>query len=90
MDKITIVGIVASIGIAASLIPQVAKVVKEKKADGTSTAMIAVLITTNVIWVYYGYLREDMIIAVTNIFSFLVNALLAFLKIKYNRNKSIS
>ena len=90
MDKVTIVGIVASIGIAASLIPQVAKVIKEKKADGTSTAMIAVLITTNVVWVYYGYLKDDMIIVVTNIFSFFVNTVLAFLKVKYNGNKSVA
>jgi MtN3 and saliva related transmembrane protein len=40
------------------------------------------------LWVWYGFLKEDWPIIVTNIFSLVVNIIMVFLRYKYRNNKS--
>jgi len=77
------VGISASACTAASLIPQLTKVLKEKKAENVSLWMLFVLFVGLGLWVFYGILKEDIIIIVANSFSFIINVLLAVFAIKY-------
>jgi len=83
MDWIQVLGIVAGICTSASLVPQVVKVWKEKEAEDVSLVMLIVLLTGLVLWVVYGFLRKDIPIIATNIFSVLVNVTLIVLRIKY-------
>ena len=83
MDRVTVVGILASVGIAVSLLPQVFKIIKEKKAAGISPIMLIVILISSALWIYYGLLKEDWIITGSNGFSFTINGVLCFLKIKY-------
>jgi len=83
MNIITIIGILASICTAISLVPQLIKLLKEKKAQNISLLMLAVLFAGVGLWIYYGILKKDFIIIVSNSFSLLVNAMLAGLTIKY-------
>jgi MtN3 and saliva related transmembrane protein len=83
MDRVTVVGILASVGIAVSLLPQVFKIIKEKKAKGISPVMLIVLLVSSALWMYYGLLKEDWIIIGSNGFSFLLNGFICILKVKY-------
>jgi MtN3 and saliva related transmembrane protein len=50
MDSITIVGIAASIGTAVSLIPQLIKIIKEKRAEAISFGMMIILFAGLGLW----------------------------------------
>ena len=86
MSTETFIGIAASACTAASLIPQLVKVLKEKKAENVSLLMLVILFIGLGLWIYYGILKEDMIIILSNSFSFFVNILLAVFAIKYKKN----
>ena len=81
------VGIGAGVLTATSMVPQVVKVIQEKKATQVSVLMLLVLITGIGLWVWYGVLKTDWPIIITNCFSFLVNIVLLFLRFKYRKNK---
>lgn len=83
MNIDTIIGISASACTAVSLIPQLIKVIKEKKAENVSLLMLLVLFIGLGLWVYYGILKNDMIIIASNSFSLLVNVVLFFFAVKY-------
>ncbi|TKK67215.1 hypothetical protein FC093_15130 [Ilyomonas limi] len=87
MNYNEIIGIIAGVFTAASLLPQLIKTIKEKDASGISTVMLLVLITGISLWVYYGFLKKDIPIIATNIFSDLVNLTLLFFSIKYKKEK---
>ncbi|MBC7904108.1 MAG: SemiSWEET transporter [Gemmatimonadaceae bacterium] len=87
MDTTQIVGIVAGIFTGVSLLPQLIKVFKEKKAENISIVMLLILMIGLAGWIWYGALKDDLPIMITNSFSFLINALLMFLRFKYKDNK---
>ncbi|MEJ7913726.1 MAG: SemiSWEET transporter [Chitinophagaceae bacterium] len=86
MDSIQYVGIGAGILTACSMIPQLIKIVKEKKAEEVSILMILVLMAGLSLWVVYGIMKDDWPIIITNCFSVAVNILLLFFRIKYKDN----
>ncbi len=79
----TLIGIAASACTAASLIPQLVKVVKDKKAESISLLMLLILFIGIGLWIYYGVLKNDLIIIISNSFSFLINITLAIFSLKY-------
>ena len=83
MNWTQIVGLFAGICTSSSLLPQLFKTVKEKKADDISKWMLFVLLTGVATWVVYGILRDDMPIIITNSFSLLLNIIMIVLRIKY-------
>lgn len=87
MNHVQIIGIVAGIFTAASLLPQLIKTIKEKDASSISTVMLLVLIVGISLWVYYGFLKKDLPIIATNIFSDLVDLTLLFYSIRYKKAK---
>lgn len=86
MNWTQIVGLFAGICTASSLLPQLLKTIKEKKADDISKRMLIILMTGVVTWVVYGVLRNDLPIIVTNSFSLLLNIAMLVLRIKYSRS----
>lgn len=83
MDK-EIIGIVAGILTAASLLPQFIKSVKEKKVD-VSPLMFILLIGGNGLWVWYGFKLESLPIIITNAFGFLMDVSMLYLRMKYGK-----
>ncbi|HEY0355850.1 MAG TPA: SemiSWEET transporter, partial [Flavisolibacter sp.] len=73
MNWTQLIGLAAGILTASSLLPQVVKTLKEKKADDVSLLMLLVLQAGLVLWIVYGFKREDIPIIATNSFSLLVN-----------------
>ena len=83
MDFTQIVGIVAGILTAVSMLPQLLKILKEKKAENVSIWMLIILILGLVLWTVYGVMKKDWPIIVTNSFSILLNLVLVFFRHKY-------
>jgi MtN3 and saliva related transmembrane protein len=82
-EYIQFIGIGAGILTSISMLPQLIKTFKEKKASDLSLAMILTLIAGIGGWIWYGFLRDDLPIICTNIFSFLLNSLLLVFRFKY-------
>jgi MtN3 and saliva related transmembrane protein len=80
---ILIIGISAGILTAVSMLPQVLKTIKTKKAEHVSPLMLIVLICGVSLWIVYGVLKNDMPIIFTNGFSVLVNLCMLFLRWRY-------
>jgi MtN3 and saliva related transmembrane protein len=85
MNLTQIIGLAAGLFTASSLIPQVVKTLKEKKAEDVSMLTLLVLITGVSLWIVYGIMRDDLPIIATNAISFLVNVIMIVLRVKYNR-----
>jgi MtN3 and saliva related transmembrane protein len=77
------VGLLAGVLSALSMLPQVIKTLKEKKAGDVSPLMLIVLITGLALWFFYGALKHDLPIMFTNGLSLLLNLFMLFLKWKY-------
>ncbi|GGH04090.1 hypothetical protein GCM10007415_45390 [Parapedobacter pyrenivorans] len=69
----TIIGIAAGTFTSAAMLPQLIKVIKTKETADLSITMICVLITGVSLWVYYGFLQNEIPIILSNAFSVLVN-----------------
>lgn len=82
------IGIAAGVLTASSLLPQLIKTIKEKKAEEISIGMLLILMAGIALWIFYGIKRDDLPIMVTNAFSLLLNISMLFLRIKYNRSGS--
>lgn len=81
------IGIAAGICTAISLLPQLIKIIREKKADNISWFMLFILLTGLGLWVWYGILKKDYPIILTNSFSFLVNTLVIYFTGRYKKRK---
>ena len=86
LEEIT--GISAGIFTAASLIPQLIKTFKEKEAKSLSLGMMFVLIVGNGLWICYGFMKNDLPIVSTNIFSEVINLFLLFFSFRYKKKEA--
>ncbi|MDH6252645.1 MtN3 and saliva related transmembrane protein [Chryseobacterium sp. H1D6B] len=68
-----ILGIVAGVLTSVSMVPQLIKVLKEKNVDDISWVMLLVLITGVSLWVWYGIIKSEWPIILSNAFSVLMN-----------------
>lgn len=82
-----ITGIAAGVLTAASMMPQVFKTMKTKKAENVSPLMLIILISGVMLWIVYGVLKKDIPIICTNSFSLLVNLTMFYLQWKFGENK---
>ena len=87
MEYVQWVGAASGILTSVSMFPQIIKTYKEKKAGDISLVMIFVLLSGVGGWIYYGFLRKDLPIIITNSFSFVLNLLLLILHWKYEEKK---
>lgn len=86
MQTEQIIGISAGVLTGTSMLPQLVKLIKEKKADGISPVMLVILISGLTLWTLYGVMRNDWPIIVTNAFSWLVNVILLVLRQFYKKS----
>jgi MtN3 and saliva related transmembrane protein len=88
MDYPKWVGILASVGTGFSLLPQFFKILKDKKRESVSILWILVLLLGLCLWVWYGILKKDLIIIISNAFSVLVNFGICVLMFIYRKRKN--
>ncbi|MEC3875385.1 SemiSWEET transporter [Chryseobacterium salviniae] len=82
-----ILGIIAGILTSISMIPQLVKVLKEKNAEDLSWTMILVLISGLSLWVWYGFIKNELPIILSNAFAVVVNIILLICCMIYKKKK---
>jgi len=82
------VGVAAGICTSVSLLPQLIKIIREKKADNISWVMLFILIGGLGLWVWYGIIKNDLPIIITNSFSLLVNFLIIYFTYRYKSSNN--
>ncbi|CAH0254438.1 SemiSWEET transporter [Chryseobacterium sp. Bi04] len=80
-----ILGIIAGILTSVSMIPQLVKVIREKNVEDISLLMLLVLIVGLSLWVWYGFMKDELPIIISNSFAVLVNLSLLICYILYNK-----
>ena len=83
MDFVQIIGLAAGLLTSISSLPQLIKIIKEKKADDVSKLMFWVLVAGVALWVVYGFKKDDLPIIITNIVSLVINFIVLVLRYKY-------
>jgi MtN3 and saliva related transmembrane protein len=87
-DYTQVIGIASGVLTSSSLVPQLIKIIKEKKAEGVSLGMFIVLLIGVGGWIWYGIEKKDIPIMVTNSFSFIINTLILIFSLKYKKKEA--
>lgn len=82
-----VIGVIAGACTALSLLPQLIKLIKEKKASDISVLYLLLLFAGLCLWIYYGVLREDLPIIITNIVSLIINVAVLILSLRYKKTQ---
>ena len=85
MDITTGIGIGAGICTGISLLPQLIKLIKEKKANNLSLFYLVILFVGLVLWIWYGMRKSDIPIVATNVVSLLLNVCIIGLSVRYKK-----
>jgi len=76
-------GFLAGILTSISVVPQLVKALKTKKADDVSLGMFLLYDAGLFLWIIYGYFIFSMPVLIMNSFAFLTSAWMTYLKLKY-------
>ncbi|QOR73141.1 hypothetical protein IMZ16_06240 [Cruoricaptor ignavus] len=83
-----IIGFIAG-GLSSVLfIPQIAKIIREKSAEGFSLITGIIGVVSSALWLWYGFLNGHISMIVTNALAVSATLLLFILKLIYSRRKS--
>jgi len=88
MNFETWIGLIASSLTTISLLPQLIKIARERKADHISFTWLFILFAGLCFWIYYGFLKKDFIIIISNLVSALINLTIGTLGFIIMRRKS--
>lgn len=80
-----ILGLVAGGITSVAMLPQLIKVLKEKDVEDLSLLMILFLVLGLSLWVWYGILKEELPIILSNAFAVLVNICLLICYLMYRK-----
>lgn len=84
MNILFVIGIFATFFSLWSTVPQINKSLKTKKTGDVSKWLIISLIVGLSLWVLYGIVKGDIVIAVANAIGVTLNVILLSLKLKYS------
>ena len=82
-----IIGISAGVLTSISLLPQLAKIVREKHVGEISLAWLLILLAGLSLWTWYAWLKDDWPLLIANLFSILIIITLIILFFKYGRQQ---
>ena len=85
MNTVQVIGIIAGVCTSISLLPQLIKTIKEKKDGDISYFMLGILLIGIGLWIWYGLLKKDYPIIVTNAISFVLNSLIILFNLYYRK-----
>lgn len=86
MDE-NILGTIAGILTSIAAMPQLIKVLKSKNVNDLSWHMLAILITGLSLWVWYGAIKSEWPIIISNGFAVMVNVSLLICYFKFRDQK---
>jgi MtN3 and saliva related transmembrane protein len=84
-DFTTVLGLVAGCLTTFSLVPQILKVWRCRSAEDVSYKMYFVLSAGSLLWIYYGVLKEEIAIIITNSMTLVLDVTVIYLKWKFSR-----
>ncbi|WP_294231902.1 SemiSWEET transporter [uncultured Chryseobacterium sp.] len=87
MDE-NLLGIIAGVLTSVAMLPQLIKVIRQKNADDLSWGMLMVLISGLSLWVWYGFLKDELPIIISNAFAVIVNVTLLVCCMIYKKKSS--
>lgn len=87
---IDIIGFVAGIFTSINIIPQVIQSIKTKKVEDISLTMYVIYDLGLILWVTYGILIHSWPVTIMDGFACITSLVMTYIKIKYNKNRSIS
>jgi MtN3 and saliva related transmembrane protein len=80
-----VIGIAAGTCTAIALLPQLIKLIKEKKAESISVFYLIILFTGLCLWIWYGFMRKDVPVVLTNIVSLAINVTVMIFSVRYKK-----
>lgn len=83
MDSVELLGLAASFLVIISWVPQVQKSLKSRHMKDFSWGMLALLFSSQVMFLAYGILISSVPVALTNAFTTLFVGILTFFKIRH-------
>lgn len=84
MDE-NILGLVAGGITSVAMLPQLIKVLKDKDVEDLSVLMILFLVLGLSLWVWYGIIKEELPIILSNAFAVIVNICLLISYFRYRK-----
>lgn len=87
MIWIDVIGIVAVVVTTSSILPQIFKVVKRKRANDLSVVMYIVSMSGQALWIVYGALRKDYQVIAANVVCMSLASTMLILKLVYTRKE---
>ncbi len=76
MQEEEIIGIVAGVLTTFAVLPQIVRAVKTREVKDVSPYMFVILCFGVGLWTYYGFLKSDWPIIITNGISFILNSIM--------------
>ncbi len=86
MNGVDILGYSAGFITTLTFLPQVLKTYKEKSARDISLNMFLIAATNEIMWVVYGFLKNDMVIVLTNAVVLVLSLTMIVFKLKYSKS----
>jgi MtN3 and saliva related transmembrane protein len=80
---VNIFGTAAGLCSTASFVPQVVKILREKRADGVALHTYVLTVTGFVLWIVYGVMLKSWPVAVSNAFNLALSAAILVLRWRY-------
>lgn len=90
MEFTSIIGFAAGLCTTIASVPQIVKTIHKKKAADLSPLIFISLLTGNALWAWYGMMRSDLPVSLTNLVSVALDLVVLFLHFKYLANKSLA
>lgn len=90
MDEIliwTVVGFVAGALTGTATFPQIAKIIKTKKVNELSLAMLVMFFVGGILWIFYGLAIKSWPVIIVNAVFTIGNIILITLKLKYQHTE---
>ncbi|KQS94015.1 SemiSWEET transporter [Chryseobacterium sp. Leaf394] len=84
MDE-NILGLIAGALTSIAALPQLLKVLKTKNTKDLSAMMLVILISGLSLWVWYGFINDELPIILSNAFAVLLNMILLFCKLTFKK-----
>lgn len=89
MFNVEIIGYIAGVLIAITMVPQLYISIKTKSVVGVSLVMLVIFFISMVCWFVYGLLIENYPIIIFNGLATFVSGIQLFIKFKYSKNNII-
>ena len=90
MDYVQLLGLAAALFITGANIPQTIKVIKTGSTKSLSSITYSMLFIAGMLWVIYGFMRNDIPIILANAVSGTLCGIILFIKLlaKYRERKA--